>query len=251
MDVCALCGKQSILQDSHLLPKWAYKRLQKTDKGRDDPIHVANGSAFYTSDQTKQHLLCEECEQRFSKREDYVSRLTTSGNSGLKILQYVTQLDTPKKVLVELSDEIDAAKLSYFAISIIWRSHVMHRGCHLGSYEPQFRRYLLEEAPFPSFAVLSMGIPEPSSRCENPQNWVTAPSSQRVDALWLHGFMLCGLVFRCFVGRAIKPEMKQICLAGTNPKKYAMIQPADQYGDYQSAFDMLATAKPCGKLAST
>jgi len=60
--------------------------------------------------------------------------------------------------------------------------------------------------------------------------------------------MLCGLVFRCFVGRAIKPEMKQICLAGTNPKKYAMIQSADQYGDYQSAFDMLATAKAMWKI---
>ena len=81
--------------------------------------------------------------------------------------------------------------------------------------------------------------------------WFSEPASQRVGAMSLHGFMLCGLAFRCFVGQALKPEMKQICLAGPSLKKYVSLIPSDQYGDFLGAFDMLATAEPRGKLAAT
>lgn len=247
---CALCQKHRNLEDSHLIPKWAYKRLQKADAKKKEPIHVTDGSAFNSSIQTKQYLLCKECEDRFSRREDYVSRLTTAASGKLKIVQYVNRLDTPNKKLVELSDQIDTIQLSYFAASIIWRSHVMDRGCRLGVYSEHFRRYLLEEESFPLCAVLCMGILEPTSNFETPHNWVTEPSSLRAGPLWLHSFMICGLIFRCFVGQALKPETRQVCLARSNQKKYAVLQPAEQFGDFQSALDMLIAAKPRGKIAT-
>jgi len=233
------------------MPQWAYRRLQKTGEGREDPVRVADGTAFHTSAQITQHLLCEDCEGRFSRRENYVAKLTTLENGGPKILQYVTRLNTPRGLLAELSDDIDTAELAYFAGSILWRSCVMHRGCQLGPYESQFRSYLLEEAPFPSFAMLGLGILMPSALSDNSHNWITEPASLRVGALRLHGFILCGLAFRCFVGQVLTATMKQICLAGPSPKKYVSLIPSNQYGDFLGAFDMLATAKPRGKLATT
>lgn len=250
MSICALCGQPKTLQDSHLIPKWAYRRLQNTEKGRDDPIRVANGTACHTSAQITQHLLCEDCEGRFSRREDYVAKLTTLENGRPNILQYVTRLNTPRGQLAVLSAEIDTAQLAYFAGSILWRSCVMKQGCQLGPYESQFRGYLLEEAPFPFFAMLGLAILEPSSLSDSPHNWVTELASLRAGTLWLHGFMLCGLAFRCFVGQTLKPEMKQVCLAVPSPKKYVSLIPSDQYGDFLGAFDMLTTAKPRGKLAT-
>ena len=244
-----------MLKDSHLIPKWAYKRLLNADQESKHPIRVAGDAACLTSKQITQHLLCEDCESLFSKREDYVAQLTALENDAPKILQSVTRLDTPRKVLSELGSNIDSEQIAYFASSILWRSCVMRRGCQLGPYESQFRSYLLEEGSFPSFAMLSLGILEPSAPSDNPYHWinpylwVTEPSSSRADALRLHGFILCGLVFRCFIGQALPTKVKQICLAGTAPRKYVSLLAPERCGDFLNAFDMLANAKPHGKLA--
>lgn len=251
MSICFLCRQPKTLQDSHLIPQWAYRRLQKTDNGRDDPVRVAGGTACHTSTQITQHLLCKDCEGRFSRREDYVAKLTTLEDGVPTILRYVTRLNTQRGQLAELSTEVDTEQIAYFASSILWRSCVMQRGSQLGPYESQFRSYLLEEAPFPSFAMIGLCILEPSALSDNPHSWITEPASARAGDLRLHGFILCGLAFRFFVGQALTATMKQICIAGPSPKKYVSLIPSDQYGDFLGAFDMLATAKPRGKLAAT
>jgi hypothetical protein len=127
----------------------------------------------------------------------------------------------------------------------------MKRGCQLGPYESQFRNYLLEEAPFPSLAMLGLAILEPSALSDNPYLWITEPASVRAGALRLHGFIVCGFAFRCFVGQALTAKMKQICLAGPSLKRYVSVISSDQYGDFLGAFEMLATAEPRRKLATT
>lgn len=213
-------------------------------------MRVARGVAILTSAQITQHLLCDKCEQRFSRREDYVAQLTEVVDGKIKFLDYVTRLETPRGQLAKLSNEIDLAAVCYFAASVIWRSGAMHRSCQLGPYEQQFRAYLLEEAPFPDMAALSLAVLEPSSLTDQPYVWVTEPASLRAGALQmrLHGFILCGLAFRCVVGKAIQPRMRRACLASPHPDKYALLLPSDQYGDFLGAFDMLAGSEPRGKL---
>ena len=90
---CALCGQQRILQKSHLMPKWAYRRLQQTPQGRANPMFVNDGLAAMTSKQVTSHLLCGDCEARFSEREDYVAELTETDATGqLKMVGDVTRL---------------------------------------------------------------------------------------------------------------------------------------------------------------
>lgn len=258
MNICALCRQRKTLKDSHLIPKWVYKRLLHSEsENNKHPVKVAGKAACLTSDQITQYLLCDDCEDRFSKREDYVARLTVLENGTPRILQSIVRLDTPRGVLSELGNDIDSAQIAYFASSIFWRSCVMQRGCKLGPYESQFRSYLLEETPFPPIAMLSLGILEPYAQTDNPYHginpyvWVTEPASSRAGALRLHGFILCGLVFRCFIGQALPIMWKQkICLAGTAQRKFVSLFKPDKCEDFLNALDMLTGAKPRGKLAT-
>ncbi|MFZ6745962.1 hypothetical protein ACO0LC_22280 [Undibacterium sp. JH2W] len=246
---CALCLKDAVLKDSHLTPQWIYRRIRDAGNGKDDPVRVANGSACMTSQQVKKTLLCEECEDRFGKREDYVARLTATGTA--QLLQYVTIVDESMTGAVELNrDEIDTEKLSYFAISIIWRSCFIAGGCSLGKYQEQFRKYLIGKDEFPHFAALTMTIIKPSETAGGDvNNMYTQPSSGRDGLLWFHGFSLFGLMFRCFVGKTLESDWKeQVCLVGPNPKKYALLQTSNQCADHRSAVDTLLNAQPRGKL---
>lgn len=247
---CALCKEQKLLQNSHLMPKWAYKRLQTTDGGREDPIEVKNGSALYTSRQVTKHLLCEDCEGLFSIREGYVAGLTQTDHEGLlKILALVTRYEPPLTV-VELNSEIDVESIVYFAASVIWRACVMTEECILGThYELAFRRYLLGEAQLPPEVSMNMVILEPSSLLAHPERYFTFPSSTKIPAAWLHGFTVCGLMFRCFVGGGIDPKLKMVSLSKVEGVKYALLSKPEDIGDFREIHKVAAAATPRGKLA--
>jgi hypothetical protein len=246
---CALCRKEGILMDSHLTPKWIYRRLRSASNDKDDPVNVEKGSAFMTSKQIKKALLCGECEGRFSVREDYVARLTD--DIATNLTQYISLIGADMPNCVELNrDKIDTERLSYFATSMIWRSCFMEGGCKLGKYEDQFRTYLLEETDFPSLAALTISIIGPATAGNaHLYNLYTAPTSGRSDLLWFHGFSLFGLTFRCFVGQALEPDWKeQICLAGPSRTKYALFLSFNNCADHQVAIRSIMGAKARGKL---
>lgn len=127
----------------------------------------------------------------------------------------------------------------------------MKDGCQLGPYAEQFRGYLLEQAPFPSNAVLSLAVLEPSGHGENPYTCVTFPKSMRAEDAWLHGFMVCGLAFRCFVGRSLRPQLRKLSLTGEASALYIAILPANQCADFLGVAEVVAAATPRGKLART
>jgi len=157
-------------------------------------------------------------------------------------------MDTPKKVLAKLSNDVDVEKIVYFAASILWRGFVMTGGCRLGPYEPKFRQYLLDESPFPIDAVISFGILDGSSNFES-YGWVSEPASTKFGPLWLHGFLMTGLVFRCFVGKALNHDLQLISLAGPNPDKYISVLKPEQCADFLAAVEIAGNAKHRGKLA--
>ena len=248
---CALCKKNADLQDSHLIPKWAYRRVCEADPaGPRAPVNVARGNAVLSNKQTTGYLLCAECEQRFSTREDYLARLTELKKGRISLYGNVTRLDTPERKLASLSKDVDAEQIVYFAASVMWRGCAMTGGCKLGIYEPKFRQYLLDQAPFPREAILSVGLFEESPDFDT-RGWVSEPASQKVSLLWLHGFLLDGLVFRCFVGKALNQNLHQVSLAGPNPQKYVSILKPEECNDFLAAVEVAGNAKHRGKLART
>src|SRR4051794_14304204 len=76
--VCAYCGANGELEESHILPKWTIRRALKgsvTGKLRDgDNVNKR------VQDGEKDYLLCSACEGKFSKLEGEASRAFDAGN---------------------------------------------------------------------------------------------------------------------------------------------------------------------------
>ena len=246
---CALCQKTADLQNSHLIPKWAYRRVCDADPaGAKAPVHIGGGNAVLSNKQSTKYLLCTDCEQRFSNREDYMAELTEPDNGRIKLFGNITRLDTPKQVLASLNKDVDGDQIVYFAASIMWRGCVMNGGCKLGPYEPKFRQYLLGATKFPLETAISVGLFEQSPNIDA-RGWVSEPASTKTNIGWLHGFLIAGLAFRCWVGKAVPLAWQQVSLAGPNPTKYVSIIKPEECADFLAAFEMAGSAKHRGKLA--
>lgn len=249
-NLCALCQKNTDLQNSHLIPKWAYRRISELipDGEVKAPALISEGKAIVINKQTTRHLLCAECEQLFSKSEDYVAGLTEFDGGKIKLFNQVNKLDTPRKVLAALDPGIDADLIARFAASIFWRGHVMTGDCHLGPYELKFRQYLLGLTDFPAEIVIHLAIFDESSIVDL-RGWVSEPTSRKTGMWWLHGFLLNGLAFRCWVGKSIPAEWGQVSLGGPNTTKYVSIIKPEECPDFLAAVELVGSAKPLGKLA--
>ena len=249
MGICALCRCEAELENSHLIPQWAYKRILELEGGDKQPVLVTSGTAALSNKQTTRRLLCKDCEQLFSIREDYVSRITRLEDGQPSILKQVTRLQGPDGMAARLSDEVDAEQLLFFAASIIWRACVMGIGCNLGPYEPKFREYLLGKAAFPGDVVLTMAVLESSDHVKKPSSYLTLPSSIKARLIWLHGFMAAGLAFRCFIGKTLNPSWRVMSLAEPGQPRYVSLMKPEEFADFRAALSIAAKATPRGKLA--
>lgn len=66
-EVCALCLKEKPLRDSHIIPKFVGKWLK--EEGTGFLVNASDGSKR-VQDLGTEKLLCEDCEQKFSKLEN-------------------------------------------------------------------------------------------------------------------------------------------------------------------------------------
>lgn len=68
-ETCALCLQQKPLRDSHIIPKFVGKWLK--DTSATGFLASADDASKRKQDLVKEKLLCEYCEQKFSKFENY------------------------------------------------------------------------------------------------------------------------------------------------------------------------------------
>lgn len=163
MESCKLCEKNSVLKNSHLLPKAAYKIIGKSKKRRESPIMIRSlrNVASPSDYQYCKELLCSECEQLFSNREHAVSKFWFRKPGFLlrNQLRQVALYDYEEgrrfyhrypPVGLKQSD------LYYFSLSLVWRACQGRWGDFEGlsvfppKLEQQVRQFLLGEGPSPS-----------------------------------------------------------------------------------------------------
>ena len=77
MPQCALCLEEGHeLRLSHIYPKFTYRRMRDDDNGF---LHLSTGRPGvrprFEQDGFKERLLCDQCEQRFQRWEDYFARI--------------------------------------------------------------------------------------------------------------------------------------------------------------------------------
>jgi hypothetical protein len=179
-----------------------------------------------------------------------VANLTEPHNGQIALFQKITRSGAPQKVLAYLNNSSDGDHLAYFGASVMWRGCVMTGECKLGPYKESFRRYLLGATPFPPEAVISVGLLDRSPNVDA-RAWISEPTSTKASFGWIHGFMIAGLAYRCWIGKALPRKWQQVSLGSANPTKYVSILKPENCADFLAAVGVAGSAQPRGKLAKS
>ena len=146
--------------------------------------------------------------------------------------------------------EIDAGRLGYFALSVLWRTAVHHWRVgktvvhiDLGPYEEQVRQYLLGAAPFPTDAVLWVSV----SPSPEPLRVSNFPGCMKKSPYHRFSLAIPGIGFDLFVGKALEPYIRRTCSLRSDGRLMFLTEHVDS----RAARDIrraLETSRPSKKL---
>jgi hypothetical protein len=141
---CKLCLQTKELQNSHYLPKGAYKINRAPALKNASPVVLSNDQLLQSSAQLSDYLLCSDCEQRFSKNGEAWVLGSVPRNYGEKFpildalnaeVPLLTDGDTKFYAGAKVKS-LDMEKIAYFAISVFWRGAVHQWKSSLRSEAP-------------------------------------------------------------------------------------------------------------------
>lgn len=193
------------------MPAAVYKLCRTEGASNPHPVVTTPEGVAISSDQVSASFLCSACEDRFSRNgEQYVLSQCARRNGKFKArdtLRKAQPFRTHSAFEVYAPSDVPVIRtdrLLYFAASVFWRagarrwqSGTRDVGIDLGRYLEDFRRYLLNKAPFPAAARLFVHVwRDPEIRF-----MTVFPCSERVEGVWRHKFAIPGFLFILFVGK--------------------------------------------------
>src|ERR1035437_1030012 len=206
---CRLCKQPADLRDSHVFPEFVYRPSY-------DGTHTAvllDMQAGVKGRREKgftESMLCDACENRFSKWEDYFARIWLHRTNNIRPASLVAgQLITVAG--------LDYAPFKLFHMSVLWRAGVSNRrefdAVTLGTREQALRLALLASDPgrpdeFPFFGV---GLRDPKTG-----GWqdalIHAPVAARMNGQWVFTMIFGGVRWHYFTSahkarRGIEPTL--------------------------------------------
>lgn len=225
---CRLCLKTKSLRKSHLLPASLYRKARSVGQPNPNPMVITDRTSVQTSVQIADYLLCEDCEQLFSKNgEKYVMTQVFDGTkfplldflrtkNGITITEFIAyrQADTPS---------IDRDKLVYFALSVFWRASVhiwRQRGggtitIDLGKgYNEALRQYLLGQTPFTVNVTVGVIVCTDSLTQES----FFPPNRGFKGDYSTYNFAAKGLLLFMTLGKLIPAPIRRLCTM-TGPER--------------------------------
>ncbi len=194
---CRLCRQPKPLQDSHIVPEFVYK-----------PLYNAKHQLFGLAGTTKvkifqkgvrEKLLCKECEQQFSRYENYAARtLFATG--------YPFSPKGPFKIFSGLKYE----DLKLFFLSLLWRfaetSLPQLSGASLGPHRERLRVLLTTE-------IYPCTLTEVNLKGRVLHHWIIPPKRSRSpegDIIWnmvIGGYLMSFYVSNHGIPWQVKPML--------------------------------------------
>lgn len=157
---CKLCKQNGRLLESHFIPQAAIRLLRGVISKNPNPTVLTPDSMVRSSFQVAGHVLCEKCEDRFSKGGETWVIPRIASKTGFPLLDAVRIAPMAHSIpgaslhACGGRSNIDLEKITYFAMSLFWRAAAHDWGrqsskLELGPYEELIRQYLLGVAAFP------------------------------------------------------------------------------------------------------
>jgi hypothetical protein len=213
---------ETILKDSHFLPAGIHKRLRDKNEKNPNPWVVSKKTAVQSSRQKTAHLLCFDCEQRFSKYgENWVLGhcLQQDGSFPLASILAsktpdVSSNNNPTRIYYASKiPEISISALAYFAASMFWRGSVCAWDedgsipVRLGPFQEQFRQYLMnmDLKAFPEDCSLLVVVREGKEI----DRLTYTPIGERKGNFYAYKFPMPGLAFILAVSKNLPTNYRQ------------------------------------------
>ncbi len=186
---CKLCFEERDLENSHIISEFWYKPLYD-EKHRFHVLSTApEDKNVFEQKGIREKLLCHDCEQYFSRLEDYV-RKVFYGGVGVWIK------NDRNKILI---NGIDYTKFKLFQLSLLWRasvsSHKLFSEVSLGPHEEKLRRMLVSKNPgeYYDYGCILIGLLMDGSKLMH--EMVMQPEPIRIkDFRWFR-FVLGGCIW--------------------------------------------------------
>jgi hypothetical protein len=205
---CRLCGRTAELVDSHIIPKFFFKKMKRSEDylllvSKEQPRAKRSLTGIYGQ------FLCLLCENSFSQVDDYASTFFPSVSQQPIALMGGKPF---RKVL-----EFDYLRLKKFFISLLWRASVSSRPEYnkitLAQYDDTLRLSLLGLINTASIPLEICGEQYlPSKKIIGAEQGFLSPWKGRVDDIPSFTFIFGGFKFVCFLGDEPTPIIKSICL---------------------------------------
>jgi hypothetical protein len=217
MGVCKLCLLTKPLMLSHLIPAGCYAYCESELVS---PLRVGNGVIFTTDRQTKDYLLCADCEEILNKGGEawMIPKFTTIKHS----FPFFTMLTNDPPFAEEggaalynagANPLIDVQKVTHFAMGIFWRAsvHSWEKGgvepmIDLGPYSESIRTWLRGDTVFPEHVYLSISVSRPPHARVN----MAAPFAASRKEWRTFSMYILGVFYGLCVGRLTDPIFKLI-----------------------------------------
>lgn len=213
---CRLCLEEKPLQKSHIVPEFVYKELYNNKHQLFALSGTRKARILYKG--AREPLLCWDCEQEFSRYEDYAAKTLFRRGAARGVAQ------GQFRVLSGL----DYANLKLFLLSILWRfgetSLPMLTGARLGPHREALRTRLDSSDPGHA-SVYSCVITNVSLNGESLHQWIIPPKRSRVHSHWVWNMVLGSYLLSFYVSNHQLPA--SIALMALNQEGTLRIYQSD------------------------
>lgn len=138
---CALCRHDREIRRSHIIPEFLYEAMYD-EKHRFHVLSVIEDQKDWMEQKgLREPLLCDDCETKISRFEDY----------GRRVLKGGAEFEFQREGSAVIVEGLDYRRFKLFQLSILWRAGVstldLFQHVKLGPFEENLRNMVLDEQP--------------------------------------------------------------------------------------------------------
>lgn len=148
----------------------------------------------------RESLLCDSCEQRFSRYEQYASKVFYGG----------TAFSASRRRNSLFLNGLDYKPLKLFFLSLLWRFGVtsleFYKGATLGPHEERLRQMLLNEDPG-AYNLYPCLVNAVTFDGKHVSDLIIPPALARMEGHWIWSFVVAGFLLTFYVSSCSPPDV--------------------------------------------